>query len=299
MKLNKQYLLVSKLLQEDLTDLQSGEKDSILQKVKDTLETKYSKHFTGIEIGVTAATIYLVLNLLIFILFSRAARYHSKLDEKLTKKIRELVPGRKWNVRIFGDVDAIRTRQKYYNAFTFTMNDIFVSSDMYLDFTEDEIIAVCLHEVGHAKERHVFISMAIGSPVYGLILSAFSAGIGVGIFFLIFGWYFYNYFASTWVTRRMEWRADDFAVKKGYGKALASGLKKLALSVKYKPCTTKSCRRLRWLNGWLHDHPDIYDRIEYALKKASKYIEQKNKFIAKFMWEFMVYGKKKQEVKQK
>ena len=116
------------------------------------------------------------------------------------------------------------------------------------ELTEEEIVAVLAHEIGHYKKKHVLWSIAISVIVTGLMLFLFSlvvdnpqlskalkveeASFHVGL--VVFG-VLYSPVAlviglfSNYISRKSEFEADRF-VKENYdGKVLASALKKLSV----------------------------------------------------------------------
>ncbi|HQJ20359.1 MAG TPA: M48 family metallopeptidase [Bacteroidales bacterium] len=116
------------------------------------------------------------------------------------------------------------------------------------ELTEEEIVAVLAHEIGHYRKKHVLWSIIISIIVTGLMLFLFSfvvdnpqfskalrvedANFHIGL--VVFG-ILYSPLAlviglfSNYISRKSEYEADRF-VKENYdGKILASALKKLSL----------------------------------------------------------------------
>lgn len=114
----------------------------------------------------------------------------------------------------------------------------------------DEVLAVLAHEIGHYRKRHIWINMAIGTLqsaiilfIFGKLASSTELSIALGykeasepIFHLAliaFGILFSPIenvlgIISNAISRKMEYQADAFANKYGYGESLISGLKKLS-----------------------------------------------------------------------
>mgnify|MGYP003998203077 FL=1 len=117
------------------------------------------------------------------------------------------------------------------------------------DLSNEEIVAVLAHEVGHNKLKHVItgliISMlqsglmlvllyfALGSPDCSLAMGATDASFYMGV--LAFGLLFSPIsrilgIFSNIISRRNEYQADRFASKYGLAKHLVSGLIKLSVA---------------------------------------------------------------------
>ncbi len=115
------------------------------------------------------------------------------------------------------------------------------------DLSEEEIVAVLAHEVGHNKLKHVIIGLimsffqsalmiwllfiAIGRPELSQAMGAVEPNFYMGL--LAFGLLFSPIstiigILSNMVSRRHEYQADKFATDYGYGKQLVSGLIKLS-----------------------------------------------------------------------
>ena len=86
-------------------------------------------------------------------------------------------------------------------------------------------------------------------------------------------------FART-MGRAAENRADNFAVKYGYGKAMASALKKLDKWIK-KMLAKQECGKIcmlgRRIGAAIDEHPPMKERIERVLKAKDTYTKTKGK----------------------
>lgn len=116
------------------------------------------------------------------------------------------------------------------------------------DLTEEEIVAVLAHEVGHYKKKHVLLSLAISVLITGLMLFLFSLvvdnpklseAIGAGstsfhLGLIVFG-ILYSPLSlvigliSNAISRKNEYAADRFASEKFNPQILATALKKLSV----------------------------------------------------------------------
>ena len=117
------------------------------------------------------------------------------------------------------------------------------------DLSEDEIVAVLAHEIGHNKLKHVYIGLfmsfiqsglmlwllfiALNRPELSMALGASEPSFYMGI--LAFGLLFspvstlIGIFTNL-VSRSHEYQADRFAAKYGFGNELVSGLIKLSVA---------------------------------------------------------------------
>jgi len=167
---------------------------------------------------------------------------------------------------------------------------IFLYDTLTNKLTDDEILAVLAHELGHYKKNHIWINLGIGMVQSALFLYLFGIfsqsstltevmGVGgnISIFYLnaicfvllinpiqtILG------ILMNFLSRKMEYSADKFASSKGMANSLVSALKKLA-SINYSNLTPHPFYVL--VN---YSHPPIYNRIR-ALMIDSKNVESSN-----------------------
>lgn len=116
--------------------------------------------------------------------------------------------------------------------------------------TNDEVLAVLAHEIGHYRKRHIWVNMAIGAIqsaavlyIFGRIAASTELAIALGysdvaepvfhLALIAFGILFSPIenilgIASNALSRKMEYQADAFASHYGLGENLVSGLKKLS-----------------------------------------------------------------------
>lgn len=143
------------------------------------------------------------------------------------------------------------------------------------DLSEDEIVAVLAHEVGHYKLKHVIIglimslaqsalliwllSIAISQPELSLALGASFPSFYMGL--LAFGLLFSPISTITGIitniiSRKHEYQADAFAARYGYGGALIDGLIKLSVA-------NLSNLTPHWLYVFFnYSHPTLLQRRE-------------------------------------
>ncbi len=153
---------------------------------------------------------------------------------------------------------------------------IILGDTMLTGYTQEEIIAVLAHEVGHYKHRDLLRLLSFGTVLAAvgfyavnicltLLISRFGfSGIDdIGSFpifvFCLFVFSLLMMPLSNGYSRKREFAADEFAVKAmGSAEALVRTFEKLAdqnLSDK---------NPARWIEFLLHGHPSIARRIERA-----------------------------------
>ena len=116
------------------------------------------------------------------------------------------------------------------------------------DLSEDEIVAVLAHEVGHYKKRHTLQFMAASVLQTGFMLWLFSLCVnqpalsealggdrnyfqlGLVAFVLLYSpvGMILGLFMNMW-SRKNEYEADAYAAAQGQGEALVTGLKKISV----------------------------------------------------------------------
>lgn len=147
------------------------------------------------------------------------------------------------------------------------------------DLSEEEIVAVLAHEIGHYRKYHVLKAAVISVVQTGFMLWLFSLFVNIPAFSEALGGekvYFQlglvtfvllyspiatvtGIFMNGW-SRRNEYEADAFVVSQGEGEALISGLKKI--SVKALSNLTPH----PWYEFVYYSHPSLLKRIEAVRK---------------------------------
>ena len=167
----------------------------------------------------------------------------------------------------------------YFGGFG-KMKTIVLYDTLMEQMTEDEIVAVFAHEMGHNKHKDTLKLMAMN--VVNVLLIAVSlwavvslpeiyqdfgfTGINYGFAFVLAGNVILSFLSpfvglfTSGMTRRAEYAADKFAVDAGYGPELISALKKLAKN-------TLSCLSPHPVVVALtYSHPTVSQRVE-AMEK--------------------------------
>lgn len=141
------------------------------------------------------------------------------------------------------------------------------------DLTEDEVVAVLAHEVGHYKLKHVYTGLAlsllqtgfiiwllsifVSRPELSLALGASEPSFYIGL--ITFGLLLSPISSVTGIfgnvlSRKNEYQADNYAKQMGFGAALVNGL--IKLSVKNLSNLTP-----HWLYVFLlYSHPTLLQR---------------------------------------
>jgi STE24 endopeptidase len=146
--------------------------------------------------------------------------------------------------------------------------------------SEEEILAVLAHEIGHEKKKHLYRMLAASlvmlfaaffivnllyrwQPLFAAF--GFSAVSYAGIFVILsfcsgpFTFFLTPLFTS--VSRRHEYAADRYAAAAGYGEALASALLRLGKD------NLANLTPHPLYSFWRYSHPTLAERIA-AIKKA-------------------------------
>ena len=198
--------------------------------------------------------IMLLLVLVLVFISPLMAKIYNKLDPlpegELRSRLTELLESNGCTVRDIKVMDASKRSSKANAYFTgFGKSKTIVLYDTLLEqMTEDEIVAVFAHEVGHNKNKDTLAGSAMN--IVGIVVIVVLAwalvsvegiyqwfgfeGINYGFaFILLFSvcMPFVNPFIgmlSNWFSRSREYAADRFAAEEGYGEALVTGLKKVS-----------------------------------------------------------------------
>ena len=199
-----------------------------------------------------AVAIFLVTLVISFLypILSRIGNKFTPLEDgELRDRLLELLTKHGYTVKAIEVMDASRRTTKlnaYFTGFG-KMKTIVLYDNLINAMTTDEICSVFAHELGHGLNRDVLKGQIMN---FGnlLIMSLIVWGaVGVPALYTAFGFGEVNYgFAYILLSaglglvqpitslvmnarsRKAEYRADEQAVKEGYGEAMVSALKKLA-----------------------------------------------------------------------
>ena len=183
-------------------------------------------------------------------LLSRAFNKFTPLEDgELKDKLTALLSGHGFSVRAIQVMDASRRSKKSNAYFTgLGRSKSIVLYDTLIDkLSPDEICAVFAHELGHGVHKDTLKGQLISILQMGLLSVLAWLTIRTTSLYPQFGFDEVNYgfavllilsvefaliaplygIAANALSRRHEYRADNFAVKEGYGESLITGLKKL------------------------------------------------------------------------
>ena len=225
-------------------------------------------------LSATAAvgTAYLVGAITTYLIAASQMKSRIKVDKKLTKRLNEILDSKgKWIIHIYPDPSP--------NAFAIGGRNVFITTGLLKVLTHREVEAVLLHEVYHNKDKHIYKKLAYThSFAYLIIFIAMSVSAATGAYPLGILTLFllikvadiaFNRVAG----RRFEIKADEHAIKFGYGKELISSLKKLekilAERMKKIKCGTW-CQFERKISEAIDEHPPAKKRVEIILRKSQE-----------------------------
>lgn len=198
--------------------------------------------------------VLLAIVLLIVFLSPLIVRLRNKLtplqEGELKERLTALLTENGCSVRGIYVSDGSKRSSKanaYFSGFG-KMKTIVLYDTLLEQLSEDEIIAVFAHELGHSRHRDtlkqyaasavsllLFVLLAWGLVQWPELYEPFGFhGLNYGFALFLLTNVFLEFlspllgiFTNT-LSRRLEYRADRFAAEKGYGEALISALKKLS-----------------------------------------------------------------------
>ena len=207
-------------------------------------------------------------------------------DGELKDRLTALLEKYGYHVRGIRVMDASRRTTKsnaYFTGFG-KMKTIVLYDNLISRMTPDEICAVFAHELGHGLHRDTLrnqILTGVQMIVIGVlawltlrtaeIYPAFGfEGVNYGFAIILIMSVEFALIAPlfglliNWFSRRAEYRADEQAVKEGYGEALITGLKKLAKENFSELAPSPLLVKLQY------SHPPLSERIDAIEKKQGK-----------------------------
>lgn len=226
---------------------------------------------------------FLVIMVFLQPVFTRIFNKLTPLEEgELRTRLTELLEKNGCTVRQISVSDGSKRSTKanaYFGGFG-KMKTIVLYDTLLEQMTEDEIVAVFAHEMGHNKHKDTL--KLLGLNVVNALLIAVSLwavvslpeiykdfgfdGVNYGFAFVLAGTVCMSFISpflglfSSGMSRKFEYAADKFAVDNGYGEALISALKKLTKN-------SFSCLTPHPVVVALtYSHPTISQRVEYMEK---------------------------------
>ena len=200
------------------------------------------------------AGVLMVIVLLFVFLYPFFSKIFNKFtpleDGELKERLTALLEKHGYRVRAIQVMDASRRTTKsnaYFTGFG-KMKTIVLYDTLLAQMTPDEICAVFAHELGHGlhhdtlrNQAFTFLQMLVLSMLAWLTLRSAEIyppfgfdGLNYGFAIILIMSVEFALIAPLFslltngLSRRAEYRADEQAVKEGFGDALISGLKKLA-----------------------------------------------------------------------
>jgi len=171
-------------------------------------------------------------------------------EGSLKTKIEEFARNSNFQLENIYVIDGSKRSTKanaYFSGFG-SKKRIVLYDTLLKELTEDEIVAVLAHEIGHYKKKHVVYNMIISILLTGLTLFIFSlivdnpvlsnalgaenASFHLGL--LVFG-ILYSPLSlaigliANYISRKNEYQADVFVKNNNYGEQLSGALKKLSV----------------------------------------------------------------------
>ncbi len=231
------------------------------------------------------AIIMLVLLMVVFLqpVFTRVFNKLTPLEDgELRTRLTELLEKNGCTVRQISVSDGSKRSSKanaYFGGFG-KMKTIVLYDTLLEQMTEDEIVAVFAHEMGHNKHKDTLKMFVMNIVNVSTIVVSLWALVSVPEIYCDFGFNGVNYgfafvlagavclaFISPFLglfismfSRKFEYAADKFAADNGYGDALISGLKKLAKN-SYANLSPHPL-----VVALTYSHPTISQRVEYIEK---------------------------------
>jgi Zn-dependent protease with chaperone function len=223
--------------------------------------------------SVVVASVIIIKELIMFFLFVSGMSSTTKIDSSLSKELNDVT--RPLGVKKDFKVHVVPS--KVPNAFTPGGKHVYITSGLMKLLGPREVMAVLLHEVYHAIDKHVWKRMAAEFPMYYIAVPiALIAAVASGPLAPITGLLVFGIMLAVlripikvMIGRGQEMRSDNYAVKAGYGKDIAGALSKIEQMLKKmeagKACG-KICKVINRIEEKMDEHPPLRDRIETALK---------------------------------
>lgn len=214
------------------------------------------------------------------VIFPLFYKFHSISNENLKEKILNLCAKVGFKVKGVYVFNMSKTTKKANAAFTGIgrTKRIILGDTLVTGFSEDEILTVFAHELGHYKNGHIkknilysisltFLMLFILSMVYSALLPVFGFANSWDIAALpllaliagVFGFLIKP--IGSYISRRFEFEADRFAIKLiGNFDIFKSLMEKLAFQ------NLADENPNRFVEFWFRSHPSVKSRIETGRK---------------------------------
>ncbi|MBQ9122218.1 MAG: M48 family metallopeptidase [Lachnospiraceae bacterium] len=241
---------------------------------------------------VFTAIAMLILLVMVFLspVLTRIFNKLTPLEEgELRDRLTKLLEDNNCSVSQISVTDGSRRSTKanaYFGGFG-KMKTIVLYDTLIEQMTEDEIVAVFAHEMGHNKHKDTL--KLYGMNIINISLMVFMAwalvsfpeiytyfgfeGVNYGFAFILLGSVCMSFVSPliglfiNAMSRKFEYKADQFAAENGYGEALISGLKKLHKN------SFSNLNPHPLLVKMFYNHPTLSERID----AVTAYMEGENK----------------------
>lgn len=216
-------------------------------------------------------------------------KFEALKDEDLKEKIEDLCATEHFPLKKLFQIDGSK-RSSHSNAyfFGFWKNKRIVLYDTLLHLPHDDILAILCHELGHWKFGHIMVNLVIASIhfflifwLYGLVMhSKHASGINASFGYgrdnkaVVIGLMNFTTLLEpieqlvrlgmTMRSRKHEFQADEFAVVKGRGESLKSGLIKIHKENKGELNPDP------WYSWYHYSHPPLIERLRAVDAQESK-----------------------------
>ncbi|MHA2062878.1 MAG: M48 family metalloprotease [Candidatus Thorarchaeota archaeon] len=220
-----------------------------------------------VNAAITSAVFVLILSVAAAYAMSLAMTLRSKRNKEWEVKIKDIT-GRGYKI--------YANKSKGINACATIGGRITVFKGLSDKLSEREIMAVVLHEVGHHQARDLAKGLAM---VTGHATLATLIGLNVIPMIVVETLAAIFYYTRTNVAK--EFAADSFAKRYGYGKEMASALKKLKGAQKKPSIFAKAMTSISTLGGLIKTHPETEKRISALLKRPKVQAAMRGKGVPK------------------
>lgn len=239
--------------------------------------------------GILVVIIFLVLFL--YPIFSKLFNKFTPLEEgSLKTKLTNLLSSHGYHVKGIMVMDASRRTTKsnaYFTGFG-KMKTIVLYDNLLNTMDEDEICAIFAHEMGHGLHKDTLKTGSLNIVLILIIVLLAWLTVRYPAIYYDFGFKDINYgfglilltavemsivmpfleIISNSISRKAEFRADEQAVKEGYGEALIRSFKKMYVNDLANLCPSKVIVFLKYT------HPTLSQRIEAIEQNMLKQKEQ-------------------------
>lgn len=241
-----------------------------LEKIQEDQIEEVIDPITG---GAIIATALIIKELVTFFLFAASMAATTKVDRQSSKELKDILKP----MGVSKDFIVHVVPSKVPNAFTPGGKHVYITSGLIKLLNKREVLAVLLHEVYHAIDWHVYKRMAAEFPLYYICVPiALAAALATPAIAIITGIIVFSISLSILkiplqriMGRRQELKADNYAVKAGYGKDMVGALSKLEKMISKmeagRSCGVM-CKVTNRIGEAIDEHPPLKNRIEIALK---------------------------------